>query len=208
MNKLYYGDNLEILRKEIKDESVDLVYLDPPFNSNATYNVLFKAHSGKGVQAQIDAFEDTWHWGEHAEAAYANVRESGNMEAFNLLRAMRTSLRESDMMAYLAMMSVRLIELRRVLKSTGSLYLHCDPTASHYLKIMMDSIFGPTIHERFKHMWVLNQSNTPFTTPNSSPNVSGPLDGGTDTTPIGEITILVLRPQSSMILWIMGFAIQ
>ncbi len=143
-NALYYGDNLSVLRESIATESVDLIYLDPPFNSNASYNVLFKATSGKGSQAQIEAFEDTWHWNEHAEQAFDEVMHSGNAEAANMLKAMRSFLGENDMMAYLAMMAVRLIELHRVLKPTGSLYLHCDPVASHYLKTLLDSIFGPT----------------------------------------------------------------
>ena len=136
-NALYYGDNLAVLRESIKDETVDLIYLDPPFNSNATYNVLFKAPSGERSQAQIEAFEDTWHWNEHAERAFDEVMQSGNTDAAIMLKAMRSALGENDMMAYLAMMAVRLIELHRVLKPTGSLYLHCDPTASHYLKILV-----------------------------------------------------------------------
>jgi DNA modification methylase len=143
MNRLYYGDNLEVLRNEIKSESVDLVYLDPPFNSQATYNVLFKAPTGEQSHAQIEAFEDTWHWGETAEHAFDEVMASGNTDVAELLRAMRSFLHENDMMAYLAMMAVRLLELHRVLKPTGSLYLHCDPTASHYLKILLDGIFQP-----------------------------------------------------------------
>lgn len=130
-NTLFYGDNLDILREYIADESVDLVYLDPPFNSNATYNVLFKAPGGESSQSQIEAFDDTWHWNESAEKAFDEVMQSGNSEAANMLYAMRQFLKENDMMAYLAMMAVRLIELHRVLKPTGSLYLHCDPTASH-----------------------------------------------------------------------------
>ncbi len=141
-NALYYGDNLEVLRREIGDGSVDLVYLDPPFNSQANYNVLFKSPAGKAADAQIEAFEDTWHWGEEAERAFAEVLASPATQAAELLRAMRSFLGENDMMAYLAMMAVRLIELHRVLKPTGSLYLHCDPTASHYLKILLDGIFG------------------------------------------------------------------
>ncbi|MFZ1816077.1 MAG: DNA methyltransferase [Rhizobiaceae bacterium] len=141
-NKLYYGDNLEVLREHIKDESVDLVYLDPPFNSNASYNVLFKSPEGVNSQAQIEAFDDTWHWNETSEDAYWQVLNSGNHDAARMLEAMRGFLGENDMMAYLAMMAIRLIELHRVLKPTGSLYLHCDPTASHYLKILLDAIFG------------------------------------------------------------------
>ncbi|MEQ8283803.1 MAG: DNA methyltransferase [Parvibaculum sp.] len=143
-NQLYYGDNLDILRKHIADESVDLVYLDPPFNSNASYNVLFKAPDGHQSHAQMEAFDDTWHWTDVAERAFDEVMTSGNTDAAEMLRAMRSFLKENDMMAYLAMMAVRLLELHRVLKKTGSLYLHCDPTASHYLKILMDAIFGPT----------------------------------------------------------------
>jgi DNA modification methylase len=142
-NTLFYGDNLTILREHIADGSVDLVYLDPPFNSNANYNVLFKAPGGEQSAAQIEAFEDTWHWNESAERAFDDVVQSGNSDAATMLIAMRSFLKENDMMAYLAMMAVRLIELHRVLKPTGSLYLHCDPTASHYLKILLDAVFGP-----------------------------------------------------------------
>jgi site-specific DNA-methyltransferase (adenine-specific) len=142
-NALYYGDNLAVLRESIATESVDLIYLDPPFNSNASYNVLFKAPSGEGSQAQIEAFEDTWHWNESAERAFDEVVTGPHSDASIMLKAMRSALGENDMMAYLAMMAVRLIELHRVLKPTGSLYLHCDPTASHYLKTLLDAIFGP-----------------------------------------------------------------
>lgn len=142
MNQLYYGDNLAVLRESIKDESVDLIYLDPPFNSQATYNVLFKAPTGEQSHAQIEAFDDTWHWGESAEEAFDEVMKGGNTDAAELLRSMRSFLHENDMMAYLTMIAVRLLELRRVLKPTGSLFLHCDPTASHYLKILLDAIFG------------------------------------------------------------------
>jgi site-specific DNA-methyltransferase (adenine-specific) len=141
-NHLYYGDNLSVLRESIADGSVDLVYLDPPFNSNASYNVLFRGPSGNESAAQIEAFDDTWHWTDAAEEAFGEVLRSGNGAAAEMLRAMRSFLGENDMMAYLTMMAVRLLELHRVLKPTGSLYLHCDPTASHYLKILLDSIFG------------------------------------------------------------------
>jgi site-specific DNA-methyltransferase (adenine-specific) len=142
-NSLYYGDNLDVLRNHVRDESVDLVYLDPPFNSNATYNVLFKATAGGQSAAQIEAFADTWHWGGEAEAAFGAVlRNARYGDVGTMLRALRSVLRENDMMAYLAMMAVRLIELHRVLKPTGSLYLHCDPTASHYLKVLLDAVFG------------------------------------------------------------------
>jgi site-specific DNA-methyltransferase (adenine-specific) len=141
-NHLYYGDNLGVLRESIRDESVDLVYLDPPFNSNATYNILFRAPSGEASQAQIEAFEDTWHWNDAAERAFDDVMQSGNAQAADMLRALRSFLRDNDMMAYIAHISVRMLELHRVLKPTGSIYLHCDPTASHYLKVMMDAVFG------------------------------------------------------------------
>ncbi|WP_245561268.1 site-specific DNA-methyltransferase [Erythrobacter cryptus] len=141
-NKLYFGDNLAVLREHIADESVDLVYLDPPFNSNANYNILFKSPEGADSDAQIEAFEDTWHWNASAEQAFDDVMKSGRTQAFELLNAMRRFLGDNDMMAYLAMMAVRLIELHRVLKPTGSLYLHCDPTASHYLKLLLDGVFG------------------------------------------------------------------
>jgi DNA modification methylase len=141
-NALYYGDNLQVLRDSIATESVDLVYLDPPFNSQATYNVLFKSPGGVQSQAQIEAFEDTWHWNDAAEKAFDDVMQSGNSDAAEMLRAMRSFLKENDMMAYLTMMTIRILELHRVLKSTGSLYLHCDPTASHYLKLLIDAVFG------------------------------------------------------------------
>ncbi|HEU0156794.1 MAG TPA: site-specific DNA-methyltransferase, partial [Stellaceae bacterium] len=132
-----------MLRDEIASESVDLIYLDPPFNSQASYNVLFKGQSGKAADAQIEAFEDTWHWGEGAERAFSEVLSSPATQAAELLRAMRSFLGDNDVMAYLAMMAVRLVELHRVLKPAGSLYLHCDPTASHYLKLLLDALFRP-----------------------------------------------------------------
>ena len=135
-NQLYYGDNLDVLRLHVADESVDLVYLDPPFNSNANYNVLFAERDGTQAAAQIKAFEDTWRWDEGAARAYADVVEAGGRVS-QAMQAFRTFLGESDMLAYLAMMAPRLVELRRVLKSTGSLWLHCDPTASHYLKMLL-----------------------------------------------------------------------
>ena len=146
-NRLHYGDNLAVLRAHVADASVDLVYLDPPFNSNASYGILFKEPDGRASTAQIEAFEDTWHWNDVAERAFDEVARSGHTRAFDLLNALRAFLGDNDMMAYLAMMAVRLLELHRVLKDTGSLYLHCDPTASHYLKLLLDGVFGP---ERFR----------------------------------------------------------
>ena len=142
-NKLYFGDNLDILRQHVANESVDLIYLDPPFNSNATYNVLFHEKSGEQSAAQITAFDDTWHWGMESESAYHDFVMDGPKPLADLLQAMRSFLGQNDMMAYLTMMAQRLYELHRVLKQTGSIYLHCDPTASHYLKLVMDAIFGP-----------------------------------------------------------------
>ena len=151
-NHLYYGDNLDVLRESIRDESVDLIYLDPPFNSNATYNILFRAPSGEASQAQIEAFEDTWHWNDAAERAFDDVMQSGNAQAADMLRALRSFLRDNDVMAYITHISVRMLELHRVLKPTGSIYLHCDPTASHYLKVMMDAVFG-AIRFRNEIIW-------------------------------------------------------
>ena len=141
-NTLYYGDNLDVLKRHIPAESVDLVYLDPPFKSDQDYNVLFAEHSGQRSASQIKAFEDTWRWDQGAARAYEDTVEAGGRVA-EAMRAIRTFLGESDMMAYLAMMAPRLVELRRVLKPTGSIFLHCDPTASHYLKLLMDAAFGP-----------------------------------------------------------------
>lgn len=143
MSFLFYGDNLDVLREHVADESVDLIYLDPPFNSNASYNILFKAPTGIGTDASIEAFDDTWSWGPSASAALMDITENGNHKLHTLMQAMRTAIGENAMMAYLAMMAVRLVELHRVLKPTGSLYLHCDPTASHYLKLVLDGVFGP-----------------------------------------------------------------
>ena len=142
-NTLYYGDNLDILRRYVQDESVDLVYLDPPFNSNQTYNILFREKDGSQSASQIKAFEDTWQWDEAAARSFEETVESGG-QVSDALIAFRQILGTNDMLAYLSMMAPRLVELRRVLKPTGSLYLHCDPTASHCLKLLLDSIFGPT----------------------------------------------------------------
>ncbi len=141
-NTLYFGDNLDILRRYIEDESVDLIYLDPPFNSNQAYNVIFEEENGSGSGAQIEAFDDTWHWTMETARLFEECVERGDVRVSETLTAFRRMLGETDMMAYLANMAPRLVELRRVLKPTGSLYLHCDPTASHYLKVLMDGIFG------------------------------------------------------------------
>ena len=140
-NCLYCGDNLTVLREHIKDESVDLIYLDPPFNSRQDYNVLFAEKDGTRSSSQIMAFEDTWEWNMDAEAAFEEIVERGGRVS-DAMRAFRTFLGHSDMMVYLATMTPRLIELHRVLKETGSIYLHCDPTSRHYLKMLVDAIFG------------------------------------------------------------------
>ena len=141
-NCLYYGDNLDILKRYLRDETVDLIYLDPPFKSNRAYNVLFKEQNGSRSKAQIKAFEDTWRWDKSAAEAYQEVIDQGPDRLSRLMQAFWQFLGPSDMMAYLAMMAPRLVELKRVLKPTGSIYLHCDPTASHYLKLVMDAVFG------------------------------------------------------------------
>src|SRR4030042_1677794 len=143
-NVLYYGDNLTILRKKeyFPDESVDLIYLDPPFSSKRDYNLLFK-ESDQWSEAQIKAFSDSWHWGESAEETCQDIELNGPPKVGKLIGAMVDGIGRNDVTAYLVMMTIRLIELHRVLKKTGSLYLHCDPTASHYLKLVLDQIFGP-----------------------------------------------------------------
>lgn len=171
MKKLYFGDNLDVLRDTqhgIKDDSIDLVYLDPPFNSQANYNVLFKARSGQQSEAQAEAFRDTWGWGPSAEYAYDEVRKIGG-KPFQVLSGLRPWLEDDNksLIAYLAMMTVRLIELRHKLKSTGSLFLHCDPTASHYLKLILDAVFG---HDNF-----LNEIIWKRTSAHSSARRFGPI---------------------------------
>jgi DNA modification methylase len=144
-NKLYYGDNLDILREHVATQSVDLVYLDPPINSNRAYNVLFNDKRGEESSAQIEAFDDTWTWSFETEALLLQLLNGGAPAVVaDVLEAMRKFLGENDVLAHLTMMTARLIELHRVLKPTGALYLHCDPTASHYLKVILDAIFSPS----------------------------------------------------------------
>lgn len=156
MNKLFFGDNLEVLRERIPTDSVDLIYLDPPFNSNADYNVLFRESDGTHAAAQRQAFQDTWHWDNKAAEAFEDAMRSGGKVAEALI-AFRTFLSESDLMAYLAIMAPRLTEMRRVMKPGGALYLHCDPTASHYLKVLLDGVFGS---ENFRSEVVWKRTNT------------------------------------------------
>ena len=148
-NHLYYGDNLDVLGQHVPSESVDLIYLDPPFNSNRSYNVLFRSPTGTEAQAQIEAFDDSWHWTQQTQGVYDKLVGGGApIKVAEAIEAMRKLLGPNDMTAYLVMMTPRLVELHRVLKTTGSLYLHCDPTASHYLKLILDAVFGP---EHFKN---------------------------------------------------------
>lgn len=158
-NTLYYGDCLHVLREYLADASVDVIYLDPPFNSNRDYNAFFAGPTGTST-AQILAFEDTWHWGPQAQGEFdALLRHPEGGAVPGIINSLRGFLGENDMMAYLVMMTSRLLELRRVLKDTGSLYLHCDPTASHYLKIVLDGVFGP---ENFRNeiMWKRTSSHS------------------------------------------------
>ncbi|EKD49608.1 MAG: hypothetical protein ACD_63C00093G0009 [uncultured bacterium] len=141
---MYYGDNLDVLRRYIKDETIDLIYLDPPFKSNRDYNVLFEERDGAQSKAQIKVFEDSWQWDLEAANAYREIVEKGPERVAKSMRAFRLLLSDNDMLAYLSMMAPCLVELHRVLKPTGSIYLHCDPTASHYLKILMDAVFQPS----------------------------------------------------------------
>jgi site-specific DNA-methyltransferase (adenine-specific) len=156
-NTLFYGDNLDILREYVDAESVDLIYLDPPFNSNRSYNVLFKDEGGKEAPSQITAFEDTWHWNANTATTLHDFTMRANDRAVRVLTSLVESLGQNQMTAYLVMMAARLAELHRVLKPTGSLYLHCDPTASHYLKIVLDTIFGP---ENFRNEIVWKRTSS------------------------------------------------
>jgi site-specific DNA-methyltransferase (adenine-specific) len=142
---LYYGDNLEVMRRHLASESVDLIYLDPPFNSDRTYNFIHKTS-----RLHEPAFVDTWVWDDSAERAFRELTDlvPQGVQVPPPLREMMLSLRaflgrHRDMLAYLSMMAIRLVEMRRVLRKTGSIYVHCDPSASHYLKLVLDTVFGP-----------------------------------------------------------------
>ncbi|MEE1652155.1 DNA methyltransferase [Brachybacterium sp. J144] len=153
-NRLFYGDNLPVLREHIATESVDLVYLDPPFNSNRSYSVIFGEHVKRDADAnaQIQAFDDTWHWTPETDRLYRDILIEAPTSVADAMQAFRTLLGENDAMAYLVMMAPRLVELHRALKPTGSLFLHCDPTMSHYLKVLLDSIFG-AVNSRNEIVW-------------------------------------------------------
>ena len=179
-NALFYGDNLQVLRDHIPDESVDLVYLDPPFNSNASYNVLFREKSGEESPAQIKAFTDTWEWTLETERTFEQdiIEHSGTPPTVKeMIAAFRQFIGRNAMMAYLVMMTPRLVELRRVLKPTGSLYLHCDPTGSHYLKLLLDTVFGVS-NFRTEIAWKRTRS------------LAGKPLAWFRTTPSGRITVL------------------
>ena len=142
-NHLFYGDNLDVMRQDIADETADLIYLDPPFKSDLDYNILFTTNGLAADEAQMTAFKDTWTWDQGAETALAEIQDIPNPKLVNLINALHVGMERTPMLAYLVNMAVRLVEIRRILKSDGSIYLHCDPTASHYLKMIMDAIFGP-----------------------------------------------------------------
>lgn len=142
-NKLFYGDNLPVMREHVANESVDLVYLDPPFNSNRSYSVIFGTRVNDDANAQIQAFDDTWTWTADTERQYRDIMVHSTADVADAVEAFRKLLGTSDAMAYLVMMTPRLVEMHRVLKPTGSLWLHCDPTMSHYLKMLLDAIFDP-----------------------------------------------------------------
>ena len=135
---MFLGDNLDVLRRHVADGSVDLVYLDPPFNSNKTYSKAPRRAGG----AKILGFDDTWRWDARAEAAFGELGGQRGGKLAALMGTLRDVLGDGDLLAYLVMMAGRLVELHRVLAPTGALYLHCDPTASHYLKVVLDVVFG------------------------------------------------------------------
>ena len=201
VNQLFYGDNLDVLRRYIKDDSVDLVYLDPPFKSNQDYNVLFAEKDGTAAAAQFRAFEDTWEWNQDSAALYEQLVEGGGRVS-DVMQAFRRFLGTNDMLAYLTMMAPRLVELCRVLKSTGSIYLHCDPTASHYLKILLDAVFGP---ENFRNeiVWkrtsAHNDARRRFGIQNDSLLLFSKADGATFNRAYGAYSDSYIKSHYSMI---------
>jgi adenine specific DNA methylase Mod len=160
LNKLYYGDNLPVLQEHVATESVNLIYLDPPFNSDRIHNVLFREKGGGDSPAQIQAFDDTWTWSQETESLYIGLLSGqAPLGVAAAMEAMQKLLGEGDLLAYLTMMAARLLELHRVLRLSGSIFLHCDPTASHYLKVLCDAIFGS---ENFRNeiIWQRTQAKS------------------------------------------------
>jgi len=143
-NKLFYGDNLDILRKKIKDETIDLCYIDPPFNSKRNYNQIYN-NIGNEDRAQAQAFMDTWTWDDLAIAGFSEIlaNDDGRFQSqlVALIQGLHKVLGEGPLLAYLISMALRVTEIQRVLKNEGSFYLHCDPTSSHYLKLVLDAVF-------------------------------------------------------------------
>ena len=146
-NELYYGDNLDVLRRKIASESVDLCYIDPPFNSKRNYFQIYNNQGGED-RAQAQAFVDTWEWGDEAESGLAWITDVDRLNAgtlteqtVELIKGLEKVLKRGSLLAYLVHMTLRIVEIHRVLKPTGSFYLHCDPTASHYLKLVLDAVF-------------------------------------------------------------------
>ena len=146
-NALYYGDNLDILRNKIEPESVDLCYIDPPFNSKRNYSQIYN-NQGSEDRAQAQAFVDTWEWGDEAIKGKEYINDVNNInngkftnQTVELIKGLEKVLGEGSLFAYLIHMTLRIVEIHRVLKPTGSFYLHCDPTVSHYLKLVLDSVF-------------------------------------------------------------------
>jgi DNA modification methylase len=143
-NRLFYGDNLDSLRKHVKDETVDLCYIDPPFNSQRNYNQIYNNTGGED-RAQAQAFVDTWTWDEQATEGYEEIITNGRglytEQTIELIKGLMNVLHRGALLAYLVSMTRRIVEIHRVLKATGSFYFHCDPTSSHYLKLVLDGIF-------------------------------------------------------------------
>ena len=147
VNRLYYGDNLDVLRRKIDSESVDLCYIDPPFNSKRNYFQIYNNQGGED-RAQAQAFVDTWEWGNEAADGLTWITDIAQLQSgklteqtVELIKGLEKVLKRGSLLAYLVHMTLRIVEIHRVLKPTGSFYLHCDPTASHYLKLVLDAVF-------------------------------------------------------------------
>ncbi len=152
-NNLFYGDNLEVMRKHLREETIDLCYIDPPFNSKRNYNQIYN-NIGTEDRAQAEAFVDTWLWDDQAITGYDEISSNGEgrfpAQLVDLIAGLKPVLGKGSLLAYLVSMSLRIVEIRRVLKPTGSFYLHCDPNMSHYLKVVCDLIFGEKNCDRGK----------------------------------------------------------